>query len=125
MGERCFLAALYFVQISVAYLCMLIAMTYQVELFISVCAGLAAGHALFGLGPGSGIGNGSRHQPCCATETSGVHASDHRDVEMSQALMEMSQVHFVRQDTPEAPLPKYRERAGSPTRWQDRPKPQE
>ena len=38
---------LYSVQLAFGYFCMLIAMTYQVELFVCVVVGLGAGHGIF------------------------------------------------------------------------------
>lgn len=73
--ERLLVGVLYFVQMSLAYACMLIAMTYQVELFFSVCAGLTAGHVIFAIQPNSSaLGqNLPRHEPCCSAEPSAAN----------------------------------------------------
>jgi len=52
--------ALYTLQVCLGYLLMLVAMTYQLELFLAVLLGLALGHALFSLD-----GEGGRADPCC------------------------------------------------------------
>jgi hypothetical protein len=45
------MAVLYAIQLMLGYFCMLVAMTYQVELFVCVVVGLALGHALFNFKP--------------------------------------------------------------------------
>ena len=49
------------------YLAMLVAMTYSVELFLCMVAGLVAGHAIFN----SGAAVGESVDPCCASQTIG------------------------------------------------------
>jgi hypothetical protein len=41
--------SLYFIQVTLGYVAMLVAMTYQVELFLAVVIGLTAGHGIFNL----------------------------------------------------------------------------
>lgn len=84
---------LHFVQMSLAYLCMLVAMTYQAELFFAVCAGLSVGHVTFGFAPGSAasVGQSARHQPCCSTEPSAAAdelsgADAYKDLELRRVV---------------------------------------
>ena len=46
------------------YLAMLVAMTYSVELFLCMVAGLVVGHAIFN----TGAAVGERVDPCCASQ---------------------------------------------------------
>lgn len=56
---------MYFVNLSLAYLAMLVAMTYSVELFLCVIVGLTLGHMVFN----SNLPVGETIDPCCASET--------------------------------------------------------
>jgi hypothetical protein len=62
---------LYFVQIVLSYLLMLVAMTYNTELFFAVCSGLTAGFAYFNCltgwtSRGKYTQITSSPEPCCA-----------------------------------------------------------
>jgi copper chaperone CopZ len=62
------MASLYAVQVAMGYFLMLIAMTYQAELFCCVILGLSAGHALFSLQePPS-----ANTDPCCVGREDGL-----------------------------------------------------
>ncbi len=52
--------------LSLGYLAMLVAMTYSVELFLSIVAGLVAGHGIFNVGAPVG----ETVDPCCASQNS-------------------------------------------------------
>jgi len=57
------------VNLILGYLAMLVAMTYSVELFLSLCVGFVTGHALLNAGDGS---VGETADPCCAASTNQV-----------------------------------------------------
>ena len=44
---RCVMTLMFVLQLGMGYLLMLVAMTYQLELFVAIIAGLGAGHAAF------------------------------------------------------------------------------
>jgi hypothetical protein len=68
LGRRVALATVHAVQLTLAYFLMLVAMTYQAELFIMIPLGLATGHALF---DGDGSDGGEDNvDPCCQLATS-------------------------------------------------------
>jgi len=65
--RRVVLGGLFFVNMTLAYLAMLVAMIYSIELFISVVLGLVAGHLFWSNGSLS-----ESIEPCCVTASSSI-----------------------------------------------------
>jgi hypothetical protein len=64
---------LFGVNLILGYLAMLVAMTYSVELFLCVVAGLILGHAIFN----SHMPIGETIDPCCASQNHNESSGDH------------------------------------------------
>jgi hypothetical protein len=56
------MSLLYAVQLMFGYFCMLVAMTYQVELFVCIVAGLGMGHGLFHFQPAQVLPGGKPNE---------------------------------------------------------------
>lgn len=66
LQDRSLIAIAFAVHITLGYLLMLCAMTYQVELLFAVSAGLGLGHFVFN----ADTSPGERIDPCCGDEAS-------------------------------------------------------
>ena len=62
---KCGRIALHVAQVAWGYLLMLLAMTYNLEVFLVLCGGLASGHAFFNL---VGVPAPGNTDPCCAPQ---------------------------------------------------------
>merc|ERR1719450_304756 len=76
--RRVFIILLFGVNVASGYFAMLVAMTYSVELFICMVAGLLVGHAIFN----SDAEVGESVDPCCASQTIATGSSNKLDTEM-------------------------------------------
>jgi len=76
--RRVLIILLFGVNVGSGYFAMLVAMTYSVELFICMVAGLLVGHAIFN----SDAEVGESVDPCCASQTIATGSSNKLDTEM-------------------------------------------